>query len=180
MEVPVWKVLTSTNAPAPRTGVGLTASTKPKQVSTTTCQTLFVLFYLHVWDLPLYMFTTWPFIFSPLMHQHHLSGVLWMIQHSAGDLAVHKWTEPNTAAAMQAFTWVAPLTTVSVRVSSNYVWLNWSLGGNSPFAAPAHREARSSTEQFPQVCALLSRPNSRCYRGFNAQKIPKYLNILLL
>lgn len=83
--------------------------------------------YLHVSDLLLFTICslkhrTSTFIFSPLL-QHHLSGALWMIQHSAGDLAVPKWTEPNTAAVMQAFTWVAPLTTVSVRVSCNYVLL---------------------------------------------------------
>lgn len=86
--------------------------------------------------------------------QHHPSGVLWMIQHSAGDLAVPKWTKPNTAAVMQASTWVAPLTTVSVRVSCNYVLLNWSLLGNSPFAP--HGDARSATEQLPGAGALLN------------------------
>lgn len=95
------------------------------------------------------------FIFPPLM-QHHLSGVLWMTQHLAGDLAVPKWTKPNTAAVMRAFTWVAPLTTVSVRVSCSYVLLNWSLWGNSLFAASPNREPRSVTERFPRAGALLN------------------------
>lgn len=151
MEAPVWKVLTSTNAPAPRTGVALTASTKPRQVSTTKWMSDIY----HCACLQSDLHRSSAFIFSPLM-QRHPSGVLWMIQHSAGDLAVPKWTEPSTAAAMRAFTWVAPLTTVSVRVSCNYVLLNWSLRGNSPFAAPPHREARSATEQFPRAGSLLS------------------------
>lgn len=71
----------------------------------------YVLSFCHVSNLT--------FIFSPLM-QRPLSGASWTTQRSPGDLTVPKWTKPNTAAAMRAFTWVAPLTTVSVRVSCNY------------------------------------------------------------
>lgn len=175
MEVPVWKVLTSTNAPVLRTGVALTASTKPRQVSTTQ-----LLSETQEWNILLYMFTTCSvsgqivaqvFNFDIIsLIQHHLSGVLWMIQRSVGDLAVPKWTKPNTAAVMQASTWVALLTTVSVRVSCNCVLLNLSLWGNSPFPVAPHREASSAAEQFPRAGGsaqrYLNRANSRCYKDF--------------
>lgn len=117
-------------------------------------------------------------IFFPLM-QPHLSGVLWMTQHSAADLAVLRWTEPNTAAVMQAFTWVAPLTTVSVRVSCNYTLLNWPLGGNSAFCYSSSQGSKVSYRAVPSswhpAQLLLSRKNKRCYRCFIAEKIPEYL-----
>lgn len=180
MEVPVWKVLTNTNAPAHRAGVALTASTKPRQVRISFSS------YLHVWHLLLYILTIQYLtilIFSPLM-QPHLSGVLWMTQHSAVDLAVLRWTEPNTAAVMRAFTWVAPLTTVSVRVSCNYTLLNWPLGGNSAFCYSSSQGSKVSYRAVPSswhpAQLLLSRENRRCYRCFIAEKIPEYLDLVLL
>lgn len=181
MVVPVWKVLTSTNAPAPRIGVALTASTKPRQVGTTTLLSD-MFYFVCVWYLRglLYMFTLcsahlFNVHISPLM-QHRLSGVLWMIQHSAGDLAVPKSTKPNTAAVMQAFTWVAPLATVSVRVSCNYVLLHWSLGEIlfycCCFSKLSYRAVPSSRRPAQWH---LSRANSTCYWGFTAQKIHEYL-----
>lgn len=121
------------------------------------------------------------FIFSPLM-QPHLSGVLWMTQHSAADLAVLRWTEPNTAAVMRAFTWVAPLTTVSVRVSCNYTLLNWPLGGNSAFCYSSSQGSKVSCGAVPSSwhpAQLLLSSESRCYRGFIAEKIPEYLDLVL-
>lgn len=159
MEAPVWRVLTSTNVPALRTGVAHTASTKPRQVSTTRliskCSSG-----LSQMKRPKLLF----------LIQHHLSGASWMIQHSAGGLAVPKWTVPNTAAVMQAFTWVAPLTTVSARVSCNYVLLNWFLWGNSPFAP--HSEDEVSYRAVPSSRCLarqhLIRTGNSCYQGFLA------------
>lgn len=97
---------------------------------------------LHMLPPPLWRWRRCPC--SPTM-QRHLSGVLWMIQHSAGDLAVPRWTKPNTAAVMQAFTWVAPLTTVSVRVSGNDLLLYWSLRGKSNKDAPLNISAVNVT-----------------------------------
>lgn len=112
--------------------------------------------------------------FPPLM-QHHLSGVLWMIQHSVGDLAVPKSTKPNTAAVMQAFTWVAPMTTVSVRVSCSYVVLKWNslLCCFSTWSKVSYIAVPSS--RCPAQWHL-----SKCYRGFTAQQIHEYLKHLLL
>lgn len=155
MEAPVWKRSTSTNAPAPRTGVAPTASTKLRQVSepkwipetqTEICHCTrsqcILLFEVKCEQRP--------FNFPMFCMQLRLSGALWTTRHSAGGHAVPKWTEPDTAAAMQAFTWVAPLTTVSVRVSCNYVFLNWCLQGDS--AASPHREAQVSYRAVPLSC----------------------------
>lgn len=114
--------------------------------------------------------------YFPLLTQHHLSGVLWMIQLSAGSLAVPMWTMNNTAAVMQAFTWVAPLRTVSVRVSYNYVLLNWFMRGNSLLLLQA------VTEQSDWFYTHLGRANRKYGKEFYYSKclhMPESFNSLL-
>lgn len=55
--------------------------------------------------------------------QHRPSGAWWMTRPSAADLAVPRWTRPNTAAVTRASTWAAPLKTASVKVSSIHALL---------------------------------------------------------
>lgn len=74
MEVPVWKVLTNTNACAPRTGVAPTAITKPRQVSFHVWLTLFCFRALMLYMLTL-MFMFPPKCSSTWVECHERSGI---------------------------------------------------------------------------------------------------------
>lgn len=190
MEVPVWKVLTSTNAPAPRTGAALTASTKPRLVSTTklTSETLcFVCICMSQ-------------IYYCLQCVHCSTGLqlsCFLPFCSTTWVERYEWSsiQPETSLCPSE---PSPTLQLWCRLSHEWhLWqqylsgwavimcyFNWSLWGNFPFAAPPHREARSATEQFPQAGALLNDISAGQLADVIGTSLlkrsPEYLKLLLL